>query len=83
MYEPPSERWKHFGSHMHRFEPPDLYVFRSMRFRSRPSMASPAYLFNPSVWDEVIHVPLTPRYLRSLLCTAGSLFGGFPSRFDA
>jgi hypothetical protein len=28
MYEPPSERWKPFGSHMHRFEPPDLYFTR-------------------------------------------------------
>jgi hypothetical protein len=28
MYEPPSERWKPFGSHMHRFEPPDLYHTR-------------------------------------------------------
>ncbi|MBK9259091.1 MAG: hypothetical protein IPM54_04580 [Polyangiaceae bacterium] len=28
MHEPPSEGWKPFGSHTHRFEPPDVYFTR-------------------------------------------------------
>ena len=28
MRVPPSERWKSFGTHLHRFEPPDLYIVR-------------------------------------------------------
>ncbi|MDI1478858.1 STAS/SEC14 domain-containing protein [Polyangium sp. y55x31] len=25
---PPSDRWEPFGTHLHRFEPPDLYIVR-------------------------------------------------------
>ena len=28
MRIPSSERWEPFGTHLHRFEPPDLYIVR-------------------------------------------------------